>query len=176
MFKQQITMNKKLHTIDTIMSNPPFTEIQYGIHGRGHANRVLLFSNLLANLVEEKVDTQAITIAALLHDCGRQNNGSDPYHGTNSAKKALEFIKKHKIDCDETLVYSCIERHCPPPNYKDTNPSLESKIVGDSDKLDRFRFLGQSAPCNPKFLELKESIKLMDLSARVNGHKWRSFK
>ena len=80
-------------TLYLILNNPPFTDIPFGIHGRAHANRVLLFANLLSNMVSEKVDTQAIMIAALLHDCGRVNNGSDPYHGTNSAKKAIEFIK-----------------------------------------------------------------------------------
>lgn len=159
-----------------IINNPPFTEMPFGIHGRAHANRVLLFANLLSNIVSEKVDTRAIMIAALLHDCGRINNGSDPYHGTNSAKKAVEFIKKQRIECNEKLVYSCIERHCPPPGFVDSSPSLESKIIGDSDKLDRFRFLRQTQPCNQKFLELKESLTLMDVSARVNGHKWRTFK
>lgn len=169
-------MDNKQKTLELLLNNPPFTEIPFGIHGRAHATRVLLFSNLLSNLVSEKVDSQAIMIAALLHDCGRQNNGTDPYHGTNSAKKAMDFIDKNKIDCNKNLVYSCIERHCPPPNFVDKFPSLESKIVGDSDKLDRFRFLRQEAPCNSKFLELKESFILMDVSARVNGHKWRSFK
>ena len=64
-------------TLKLIQNNPSFTGIPFGIHGRGHANRVLLFSSLLANIVDERVDTQAITIAALLHDCGRQNNGSE---------------------------------------------------------------------------------------------------
>jgi len=169
-------MQKNSEIINLVLNNPPFTEIQFGIHGRAHATRVLLFSNLLTNLIEQKVDITAISISALLHDCGRKNNGSDPYHGTNSAKKAIEFINKYKIDCDKDLIYNCIERHCQPPNYTDDNPTLESKIVGDSDKLDRFRFLRQHIPCNPKFLELKESISLMDISSRINGHKWRSFK
>jgi HD superfamily phosphodiesterase len=161
--------------IDLVLNNPPFIEMPFGIHGRAHANRVLLFSNLLVNLVKEEVDVEAVSIAALLHDCGRQNNGHDPYHGTNSAKKAIEFIEKHNIKCNKDLVYNCIERHCPPPKYIDNNPTLESKIVGDSDKLDRFRFIRQRAPCNSKFLEISESLTLMDVSARVNGHKWRSF-
>lgn len=161
--------------IELILTNPPFTKLSFGIHGRAHANRVLLLANLLSNMVNEKVDVRVITIAGLLHDCGRVNNGSDPWHGTNSAKKAIDFIEKYKIDCNKDLVYSCIERHCPPPNYIDKNPSLESKIVGDSDKLDRFRFLRQSNPCNKEFLELKESWTLMDVSARINDHKWRSF-
>jgi HD superfamily phosphodiesterase len=162
--------------LQLILNNPPFTNIEFGIHGRAHASRVLLFANLLSNIIPDRVDTWVITIASLLHDCGRVNNGHDPYHGTNSANLAIKFIDKHKLECNKELVYSCIERHCPPPKYIDENPSLESKIVGDSDKLDRFRFLRQKAPCNPKFLELKESILLMDLSARINGHKWRSFK
>lgn len=165
-----------LKLIELIMGDQLYMQMPIGIHGRLHANKVLLFSNLLSNLVEEKVDTKAIIISALLHDCGRQNNGHDPYHGVNSAKKAMKFIDKFNIDCNKDLVYNCIERHCPPPNYVDNNPTIESKIVGDSDKLDRFRFLRQQEPCKKQFLELKESIAIMDIAARVNGHKWRSFK
>jgi len=164
--------NKEI--IDLILNNPPYLELRPGIHASAHANRVLLFSNLLINLVDQKVDVIAISISSLLHDCGRQNDGLDPYHGTNSAKKAINFIKEHNIDCDKELIYNCIERHYPPPNYVDSNPTLESKIVGDADKLDRFRILNHKAPCDPTFLELKESILLMDISARINGHSWRS--
>jgi len=161
-----------------VVNNPPFTEIRFGIHGRAHASRVLLFSNLLTNSLNnrESLDLTAISISALLHDCGRVSDGSDLYHGLNSAKSAIKFIETQKIKCDKNLVHTCIEGHCPPPGYKEKDRPVEAKIVGDADKLDRFRFLHQKAPCNPKFLELEESKLFMDLSARVNGHSWRSFK
>ncbi len=148
-----------------------------GIHGRAHANKTLLFSNCLANLVSQgkDIDIDAINISALLHDCGRKNNGKDPYHSINSAELALKFIDDYKIKCNKELVYTCIVRHHPPPNYNDEFKPIESKIVGDADKLDRFRFINQFAPCNPYFFELKESRSLMDIASRINGHKWRSF-
>jgi len=164
--------------IKLVINNKPFTEIRFGIHGRAHASRVLLFSNLLANTLNynTKLDLTAISISALLHDCGRLSDGSDVYHGTNSAKKAIKFIETHNIVCNKDLIYICIESHCPPPGYNKIERPLEAKIVGDADKLDRFRFLSQKIPCNSELLELEESNLFMDLAARVNGHSWRSFK
>jgi HD superfamily phosphodiesterase len=166
------------YILKLITSRRPFTEMPFGIHGRAHACRVLLFANMIANLREDraKLDITAITISALLHDCGRCNDGKDVFHAVKSAEKTMRFIDANNIYCDKELVRECIIRHSPPPSYHNKNPSIESKIIGDADKLDRFRFHRQERPCNSNFFELSESKLLMDISARVNGHKWRSFR
>ncbi|MBU0461254.1 MAG: HD domain-containing protein [Nanoarchaeota archaeon] len=161
-----------------ILNNKPFTEMSFGIHGRPHACKVLLLANMLTNLMKnrEKINLTAVTISALLHDCGRSSDGNDHFHSIKSAEKTLEFIQKKKIKCNTKLIKECIIRHCPPPDYINHTPSIESKIVGDADKLDRFRFLRQKQPCNVDLLEMPESKILMDVASRVNGHNWRSFK
>jgi len=173
-------MNKKiseLEILNLVLNSHQFLSMPFGIHGRIHANKVFVLANTLLNLVKDKnIDKKAIIISSLLHDCGRKNDGKDPYHAVNSAKKALEFIEEKNIECNKELVKECIIRHCLPPEYSFDNPSIESKIVGDADKLDRFRFIRQKNPCKSEFLELAESKSLMDISARINGHKWRSFK
>ncbi|MFA5259034.1 MAG: HD domain-containing protein [Candidatus Pacearchaeota archaeon] len=174
-------MVKKLNDLEIlnlILKSKQFLNMPFGIHGRAHACRVFVFANTLSNLIKDKskIDTTAIIISSLLHDCGRSNDGKDIFHGVNSSEKAIKFIEENNITCNKELIKECIIRHCPPPNYKNNNPSIESKLIGDADKLDRFRFHKQNSPCKDYFLELKESKSLMDISSRINGHKWRSFK
>jgi len=169
--------------IKTITGDPLYTNIRFGKHGRPHAERVLLFANILASMIQSDknivLDMQALTIAALLHDCKKveESSASDPNHGINSAKAAYKMLDKLAIECDKEMVYDIIIRHCPPKGHKfDSPPSFEAMAVGDADKLDRFRFHSLGGP-DPKFFELKDySVSLMDISARVNGHSWRSFK
>jgi len=169
---------KEFEILNILLNSKQFLNMPFGIHGRIHANKVFVLANTLSNLVkkDKEIDIIAIIISSLLHDCGRENDGKDPYHGVKSAEKALDFIEENNISCNKELVKECIIRHCPPPDYVFNNPSIESKIIGDADKLDRFRFLRQKNPFKEEFLELEESKSLMDISSRINGHKWRSFK
>lgn len=174
-------MKKKQSNLDIlnlVLTSKQFLGMPFGIHGRAHACRVFVFANTLSNLVKDRIniDMQAIIISSLLHDCGRSNDGHDVLHGVRSAEKAIKFIEENKLQCNKEFIRDCIIRHCPPRGYKNDNPSIESKIVGDADKLDRFRFHRQSEPCKGYFLELEESKSLMDVSARIAGHGWRSFK
>ena len=167
-----------LELLNLIFKSKQFLGIPFGIHGRAHACRVFAFANILSNLVKDrkKIDIQTIIISSLLHDCGRSNDGKDIFHGVKSSEKVIDFIKYYKVFCNIKLVIECITRHCPPPGYKNNNPSIESQIIGDSDKLDRFRFHKQKNPCKEYLLDLEESKFLMDISSRINGHAWRYFK
>jgi HD superfamily phosphodiesterase len=169
--------------IHTITGDPLYKNIRFGKHGRSHAERVLLFANMLAAMIQSDndvvLDMQALTIGALLHDCKKveESSAADPDHGINSAKAAYKLLDELGLECDKEKVYDIVIRHCPPKGRKfDGSASFEAKALGDADKLDRFRFHSQGGP-EPKFFQLKEySISLMDISARVNGHWWRSFK
>lgn len=174
-------MGKTLKQIVKLIQNkPPFMTSRYGIHGRAHANRVLLFANLISVLAQERLneplDLKAITIAALLHDCGRSSDGSDSNHADKSAELASEFIQKNKIECNGELISKIIRRHCPSEDFKWDNPTVEAKIMGDADKLDRFRFHRQKRPLKIEWLEIPESLEIIDIASRVNGHSFRTFK
>lgn len=166
--------------INIIQDNPPFREMLYGIHGRKHANNVLFFANMLATIIQEKggdeIDFKSLTIAALLHDCGRVSDSDDPKHAKESAILAQRFIEDKKIDCNAELVAKIIKSHCPPKGFSLKNLPIECKILGDADKLDRFRFHNHKAPLKVELLELKESFSLINFAARVNDHEFRTWK
>lgn len=166
----------ELNILKLVLKSRQFLDMPFGIHGRSHACRVFVLANALANLVKgnKKIDITAITISSLLHDCGRSNDGKDPRHSVKSAEKAMEFVEDNNISCNKKIIKECIIMHCPPRGCKQDNLSIECKIIGDADKLDRFRFSYQTEPCKKRLLKLRESKYLMDLSARINGHNWRS--
>lgn len=147
--------------ISLIKNNEPFVNLPPGIHGKGHAERVLDFALKLSGFFE--VDKKVIVIAALLHDCGRVNDYDDPEHGERGAILAKEFVRSHKIDVDAALVARCIAGH-----VKENNTEIECKIIGDADKLDRFRFRGPDC-LRVEFLELPESFSLIEYAKKVNG-------
>jgi putative nucleotidyltransferase with HDIG domain len=147
--------------ISLIKENEPFISLPSGVHGKGHAERVLDFALKLSEYFE--VDKKVIVIAALLHDVGRVNDYDDPEHGERGAVLAKEFIALHKIDVDASLVARCIIGH-----VKEANNEIECKIIGDADKLDRFRFRGHDC-LRVEFLELPESHSLIGYAKKVNG-------
>ena len=158
-----------------IENNPPFNRLQPGIHGAGHARRVLLFSQLIAALIEKEPDTpqpdrRLLLIASLLHDCGRTNNGIDPEHADRSAQMALEFCRKHDIVCDREKLRECIRYHCKSGRFPLRLPSIEALILADADKLDRFRFHGVCSPLNASLLQLRVSHDLIPLAKDINRH------
>lgn len=158
-----------------IENHPPFTRLEPGVHGSGHARRVLLFSQLIASLIEAAsdaapVDRRLLLIASLLHDCGRRNNGIDPEHADRSAEMAVDFCRSHGILCDLIKLRDCIRYHCKSGCHPLRNPSIEARILADADKLDRFRFHGSCAPLNTSLLELRVSHDLIPLAKDINGH------
>lgn len=156
-----------------IVQDVLFRNMTSAIHGVAHAERVWLLANLLANFyADSKPDLTIVTLCALLHDCGRREDGRDELHGARSAELAMRFIERHQLNMNAKLVETIILHHCPPPDYEETGViPLETKIVGDADKLDRFRLFGDN-PCDPAYLELPESQSLMGLAARLNGWEW----
>lgn len=158
-----------------IENHHPFARLEPGIHGSGHARRVLLFSQLIASMIEAApdavpVDRRLLLIASLLHDCGRKNNGIDPEHADRSAEMAVEFCRSHRIICDLTKLRDCIRYHCKSGCHPLGNPSVEARILADADKLDRFRFHGSCAPLNTSLLELRVSHDLIPLAKDINGY------
>jgi putative nucleotidyltransferase with HDIG domain len=151
-----------------------YENIHYGIHGKSHATRVLLFANMLANMCRDKnPNLKVITVAALLHDIGRENDGKDPEHAKRSAVIAQEFLEQHDFDIDVEAVKNVINYHTNPDDFKDT---IEAKIVSDADKLDRLRF--SRFNLNTDFFSLPEySNSLIHIADMVNlnsSNKWLS--
>ncbi|MCK4670260.1 MAG: HD domain-containing protein [Nanoarchaeota archaeon] len=151
--------------IQIIKQKPPYSNLSSYIHGKSHAERVLLFATKLAEKLNEKIDMKAVTIAALLHDVGRVDDGLDPNHGNRSAILAEDFLKKNNIECNIELIKRIIRRHC---EDDFSEAPVECLIVGDADKLDRFRLRGD--PLREEYLELAESLELVDFARKMDNN------
>lgn len=161
--------------IALIRAKPPFTRLGNGIHGHGHARRVLLFSQLIAAILENqprcrKIDYGLLIVAALLHDCGRINDGIDPEHADRSAEMAVAFCQRHKIECSHQRLRDCIRFHCKSGRFHWSNPPIEALILADADKLDRYRFRDRREPLDESRLELFCSRFLVPLAIRINRY------
>ncbi len=150
--------------IALIEQNEPFASLPPGVHGKEHAKRVLDFALKLSALFQD-VDKKVIVVSALLHDCGRVNDWDDPEHGKRSAVFAKEFILKHKINIDASLVAKCIIGHVLDVSGKE----IECKIIADADKLDRLRFRYGPDRLREELLELPESFSVLPYARKVHG-------
>lgn len=166
-------------------------------HKIGHIQKVLLFSQILAqneNLNEEQ--TKILLAAAAFHDCGRVKDRDNGEHGISSAKIAGKYFREnvsnyYGIKQDEIgLVQVAIEYHVIEENipgeideiklkeichkYGVNNEAYEeekeiSAILKDADALDRTRFVSGNN-INPVFLRTKTAKKrtMIEFSRKIN--------
>jgi uncharacterized protein len=115
-----------------------------GIHGLGHAARVLVWANIVATWMREQggtVDVEVVRWAATLHDVRRLDDGKDPLHG----ERAAEWVRANSDTLKpalsegqlDRLVYCCAW-HVP---NDDDAPVLTPELIAlkDGDGLDRVR-------------------------------------
>lgn len=107
----------------------------YGIHGRRHISRSIIFSEFIARFfseIDEDVDLTAIRYAVAFHDSGRQRNGVDLWEN-DSAENCKEYLIKKGYDTEYCeYVSSLIEKK---NGFSDDN----KKIVIDADVLEIMR-------------------------------------
>lgn len=113
-----------------------------GSHGFDHIRRVLNLCRRLGRAVG--ADLEILTLAALLHDIGREeedSNGGRSCHAETGAAMAAELLKKRGArPALVRKVRDCVRQH----RYRgDAEPvSLEAKILYDADKLDSLGAVG----------------------------------
>lgn len=105
-------------------------------HGWDHVYRVL-YNALEIAKTEEKVDTDVLICACLLHDIGRKEQFENPElcHAMVGSEKAYQFLIEHGFDAE----YACKVKHCVETHrFRKNNPprTLEAKILFDADKLE----------------------------------------
>jgi len=141
---------------------------QKGIHGIEHANRVMCLSLYLANKLLKDypdIDMHTILISSLLHDCGRSNDRNDKFHAYKSVEIITKWVYDNNLNHNVDLISKCVIHHN--SVYKENYEiPIEAKIIADADKLDRERF---RSGCNPKYLELEESKKIIWLAKLLNN-------
>jgi HD domain len=117
-----------------------------GLHGLGHAGRVLVWANALGYRLGargEAVDADVLRWAAVLHDIRRCGEGVDPQHGDRAAAWFLESRPGLAAAIDLTprqrgRVARLLKDHVR-ENTSDRDTSIELICLQDADALDRVR-------------------------------------
>ncbi len=108
----------------------------YGIHGRRHITRAVLFSELMArfyNDIELNVDFNGIRHAIAFHDAGREGNGIDLWE-SDSADLCHNYLLSNGLnDKHSYYVSRFIEKH--------GDWSIDKQVVQDADVLEIMRVL-----------------------------------
>ncbi len=110
--------------------------MQDSAHDKEHIYRVLYTALNIADS-EEKVDTDVLIAACLLHDIGRKEQYENPTlcHAQVGAEKAYNFLIENGFEKEfAEKVSCCIKAH----RFRANNPpvSIEEKILFDADKID----------------------------------------
>ncbi len=103
-----------------------------GIHGPAHWARVR--ENGLRLAKHNDADRQIVELFAFLHDCCRQDDGTDPGHGQRAADYA-QSLRGHLIDlsdADLDLLIEAIRDH----ELGRTRSDLTVMTCWDADRLD----------------------------------------
>ncbi|MEX0918405.1 MAG: hypothetical protein WDZ85_00320 [Candidatus Paceibacterota bacterium] len=124
--------------------------IKDGIHGFRHVCRVAIYSILIALREKPTISREEINVLvyiALLHDCRRKNDNTDPRHGI----RAVRWLYKNRylIPKDLTSFYQAIKfsievhndnysKIVENKNYKKFKFFVD--ILKTADALDRYRF------------------------------------
>ena len=108
----------------------------YGIHGRRHISRSIIFSEFMSKFnyleLNSDMDLTAIRYAVAFHDSGRQRNGIDLWEN-DSAKNCLGYLYEKGYDLEYSkYVSSLIEKK---NGFSDDNKD----VVIDADVLEIMR-------------------------------------
>ena len=134
-------------------------------HGVDHAERTLDFALRIARA--EGGDIEVVSVAAILHDIGRENIFGDPGHGVRGAKMAGEILGKLGSDIDVEKVTDIIARHDEPGEEgREGGESLELVIIRDADRLELLRI-------SPDYLDLErlktnEALRLVPYALSIH--------
>ena len=109
-----------------------FTLPHKSIHGVAHWQRVR--ENGLRLAKTTGADVALVELFAFLHDCCREDDGSDPDHGPRAAEFA-EMLRGdliHLQDDDFDLLHEAVRDH----TYGDKHPNATIGTCWDADRLD----------------------------------------
>lgn len=128
-----------------------------GLHGNRHWQRV--FENGLRLTQSTGADAEVVSLFALIHDLGRQNEGIDSEHGARSAEIARELRSKYSFldDAQFQFLYKACAKH----NLGYTEADITIQTCWDADRLDLGRtgilpkpqFLCTDAARDPEVIE-----------------------
>ncbi len=153
-----------------------------GIHGLGHAARVLVWADRIVAWMREQnieVDGDAVRWAAALHDVRRLDDGDDILHGERAARWIHSGGAAGFMILDEprqAIVEYCCRWHVP---ADERAPAMTPELIclKDADGLDRVR-LGDLDPARlrtPYARQLPDAAQdLYDRSVLIPGDPWEA--
>ncbi|GAC1449403.1 MAG: hypothetical protein NVSMB9_33240 [Isosphaeraceae bacterium] len=103
-----------------------------GDHGVAHWARVLENGVRLADVTG--ADVEVIRLFAVLHDCRRINEFTDPDHGPRAAKLA-ETLRGRLFDLPDHE-FRLLHRACSGHTHERTHPDVTVQTCWDADRLD----------------------------------------
>jgi uncharacterized protein len=103
-----------------------------GDHGIAHWARVL--ENGLRLAGETGANIEVVRLFAILHDCRRINEGSDPDHGPRAAEFA-RTLRGRLFDLPEPE-FRLLYRACAGHTHERTHPDATIRTCWDADRLD----------------------------------------
>jgi hypothetical protein len=123
-----------------------------GIHGAGHAGRVMVWASLIGGWMQQQgiaVDLDVVRWSATLHDVRRLHDGHDPLHGARCSAWIREggFAASHglpasRLNADQLdQIAYCCTWHVPPDQAAPVM-TPELTCLKDADALDRVRLGG----------------------------------
>jgi hypothetical protein len=147
------------------------------LHGVRHTQRVHIHVRRLARgLSWDDADTELALLAALWHDIGRTNDGWDPGHGEDSARRAR---KKQFLDvlspADAALVVFAIRLHSLPDELGEEEARRLAEqeralrilwLLKDADGLDRVRLRGHDGP-DPAQLRHTQTVVMIPFAKQL---------
>lgn len=172
-----------------------YSDTDCTIHGPAHVARVLCLSLTIADkegIMDQHI-RQMLAIAAILHDCGRKTDASEPDHGRKSAELTERLCEKNPqiLDMEFSekeieIIYTLIKYHSLPDElgiYEIENFLPEQKelamylfqILKDADGLDRVRLKGTTGETDLSYLRLASSKTLLPLSEQMYKEHWETF-
>jgi uncharacterized protein len=136
-----------------------------GDHGVAHWARVLETGLWLSE--ETGADTEVVQLFAVLHDCRRVNEGSDPDHGPRAAAYAVE-VRGLLFDLPDPA-FRLLHRACAGHTYERTHPDITVQTCWDADRLDlgRVGITPQPSLLCTEAAKRPESIKWADHRASL---------
>ena len=146
-----------------------FTDFGSELHTRNHCARVLMYAIVISGKMGMDARwREALCLAAVFHDCRRQDDGLDVGHGDRAAEHYMRFCEEHDVPFYQTAYLSM--------KYHDKDDALGEeairseglgedsvllyRVLKDADALDRFR-LGPDG-LDPAYIRTVEAVDFVE--------------
>jgi hypothetical protein len=139
------------------------SEILPDTHGVGHAARVLILAELLAQILQNQgysLNREILRWAAVTHDTQRENDIDDEIHGEAAA--AWVMGNNSPVPDDLKIAVADLNKLHAPPDFADM--SVELIVLKEADALDRVR---DPQHFDPRFLRLSQSMTLIPIAQEL---------